>query len=463
MVEAIPQRVHLVGIGGIHMSAIAEILRARGHIVSGSDLRLSALTEKLQGQGIRIFAGHDEANVGEAELVVYTSAAPEDNPERAAAARLKIPTMKRAAMVAKLMEGKRVIAVAGTHGKTTTSSLIAHMLWHAGLSPTFMLGGEMVEPHTNVMAGSGPYFVVEADEYDSAFLHYQPEIALVTNIEPDHLDYYGSFQNIAAAFRRFLMQVSAFGHILACGENPALQALLSEAIGDGAPLPVRAVSYGLAGDFDWKAENIRKKGIDTCSFMVRCGQEIFGSFEIRLAGTHNVLNSLGAIAVGSIIGLSPDAIARALSEFRGVHRRFEVLGSAGDITVVDDYAHHPTEISATLAAARERFGPRRLVCVFQPHTYSRTAYLLEGFRECFREADVLLIAETYAAREEPGAGMSARDLAQQVAEPTARYSGGLEESAEAALEILRPGDVFFSIGAGDVDSVGRSVWKAVSE
>jgi len=196
--------------------------------------------------------------------------------------------------------------------------------------------------------------------------------------------------------------------------------------------------------------------------MVRCRQEVFGSFDIRLAGTHNVLNSLGAIAVGSIIGLSPDAIARAISEFRGVHRRFEVLGSAGDITVVDDYAHHPTEIRATLAAARERFGPRRLVCVFQPHTYSRTAYLLDGFRTCFREADVLFIAETYSAREEPGAGMSARDLAQEVAEPAAHYSGGLQESAETALKILRPGDVFFSIGAGDVDAVGREVWRVLS-
>ena len=453
-VEAIPQRVHLVGVGGIHMSGIAQVLRARGHSVSGSDLYLTPLTEKLEAMGVTVSRGHDAANVGEAELVVYTSAAHEDNPEIIEARRRGLPTIKRAQMVARLMEGKRSIAIAGSHGKTTTSSLIAFMLWQAGHSPTFMVGGEMVGLETNAMPGEGPDFVVEADEFDAAFLNYHPDIALVTNVEPDHLDIYGSFERLKDTFRQFLSQVKPNGYIVACGDDPALQAILRETAGDDVNLPVHVVSYGLDPSSEWLAEGISSKGVDGYTFVVKCGKQVYATFETRLPGIHNVSNALGAIAVGSILGLPLEAMRRSVAEFRGVKRRFQPVGEAAGVTVMDDYAHHPTEVRATLAAARDRFPGRRLVCLFQPHTYSRTRYLLDGFRTCFADCDVLLIAETYAAREEPSAGMSAEELAREVGQPRARYSGDLAQSAAAAAELLEPGDVFFTIGAGDVEKAG---------
>ena len=460
-VEAIPQRVHLVGVGGIHMSGIAQVLRARGHSVSGSDLYLTPLTEKLEAIGVTVSRGHDAANVGEAELVVYTSAAHEDNPEIIEARRRGLPAIKRAQMVARLMEGKRSIAIAGTHGKTTTSSLVAFMLWQAGRSPTFMVGGEMVDLKTNAMPGEGPDFVVEADEFDAAFLNYHPDIALVTNVEPDHLDIYGSFESLKDTFRQFLSQVKPAGYIVACRDDPALRALLPETAGDNVNLPVHVVSYGLDPSSEWLAEGISSKGVDGYAFVVECAKRVVGTFETRLPGIHNVSNALGAIAVGSILGLPLEAMRRSVAEFRGVKRRFQPVGEAAGVTVMDDYAHHPTEVRATLAAARDRFPGRRLVCLFQPHTYSRTRYLLDGFRTCFADCDVLLIAETYAAREEPSAGMSAEDLAREVAQPPARYTGSLAQSAAAAAELLRPGDVFFTVGAGDVEKVGPMVLEAL--
>ncbi len=452
----IPQRVHLVGVGGIHMSGIARILRSRGHIVSGSDLRLSKLTDELQGLGVTVYAGHDGANVGEAGLVVYTSAAHEDNPELAEALRRNIPTIKRAEMVARLSEGKEVIAVAGSHGKTTTSSLIAYMLVRAGLSPTYMLGGEMVDLGTSTMPGEGPHFVVEADEFDAAFLNYRPDVALVTNIEPDHLDFYGSYENLADTFRQFLCRTKHGGHIIACGDDPGLAEVLSSLncqITDSLGI----LTYGLGGKADWKATNISQKSVDRSSFVVEFRQEVWGVCEMLLPGIHNISNALGALAVGQILGLPRRDILEALASFRGARRRFETVGEAGGVRVMDDYAHHPTEVRATLAAARARFPGRRLVCLFQPHTYTRTSYLLEGFRTCFRACDDLLIADTYAAREDPSAGMNAEQLAREISGPQALYSGNLNTSAEAVLDLLRPGDVFFTIGAGDVDQVGRVV------
>ena len=459
--EAIPQRVHLVGVGGIHMSGIAQVLRARGHSVSGSDLYLTPLTEKLEAMGITVSRGHDAANVGEAELVVYTSAAHEDNPEIIEARRRGLPTIKRAQMVARLMEGKRSIAIAGSHGKTTTSSLVAFMLWQAGRSPTFMVGGEMVGLETNAMPGEGPDFVVEADEFDAAFLNYHPDIALVTNVEPDHLDIYGSFERLKDAFRQFLSQTKPDCYIVACRDDPALQAMLPETAGDDVNLPVHVVSYGLDPSSEWLAEGISSKGVDGYTFVVKCAKRVYATFETRLPGIHNVSNALGAIAVGSILGLPLEAMRRSVAEFRGVKRRFQPVGEAGGVTVMDDYAHHPTEVRATLAAARDRFPGRRLVCLFQPHTYSRTRYLLDGFRTCFADCDVLLIAETYAAREEPSAGMSAEELAREVRQPQARYAGDLAQSAAAAAELLQPGDVFFTVGAGDVEKVGPMVLEAL--
>jgi UDP-N-acetylmuramate--alanine ligase len=460
-VSAIPQRVHLVGVGGIHMSGIAKILRARGHLVSGSDLHLSPITSELEGIGVTVGEGHNAEQVDDAQLVVYTSAAQEDNPEIEEARRRGIETIKRAEMVARLMEDKKVIAIAGSHGKTTTTSLVAYMLSQAGLSPTIMLGGESIDLGTNAVPGDGEYFVVEADEYDRAFLAYRPHVALVTNIEPDHLDIYGTFQELQAAFRQFLSQVDDNGSIVACGDSPVLRAILPPTVGDGMTYPVHAVSYGQTDECDWQATNISTKGIDTSSFVVRFRKQVWGEAYTKLPGVHNVVNSLGAIAVGDALGLDREAILSAVGEFRGVKRRFEHVGEAAGVTVMDSYAHHPTEVRADLAAARLRFPGRRIVCLFQPHTYTRTRYLLDEFRDCFRACDALFIADTYAAREEPSAGMNAAELAAEISQPAARYAGGVQESVGIVASALREGDVFFTVGAGDVEQAGPLVLEAL--
>jgi UDP-N-acetylmuramate--alanine ligase len=464
LTRAIPQRVHLIGVGGVHMSGIAQILRHRGHTVSGSDMHLSPLTSRLEGLGVAVHSGHEAANVDDAELVVYTSAARDDNPELVEARRRGIETIKRAPMIARLMEGKQVIAVAGSHGKTTTTSLIAWMLDRAGMDPTYMLGGESIDLGGNAAPGDGDYFVVEADEFDEAFLSFWPHIAVVTNVEPDHLDIYGSFENLRGAFRRFLSQVDNNGYIVACMDSPDVQAVLPEAIGDGTtPSPVRVVSYGLNTPADWQASHISPMGVDRSSFMVEFRQEGWGTVETGLPGVHNVSNSLAAVAVGEILGLSPPTISSAIGQFHGVRRRFQRIGEARGVLVMDDYAHHPTEVRATLAAARSRFPARRLVCLFQPHTYTRTRYLLDGFRTCFSDCDALLIARTYAAREQPSAGMTAEELAREITDPPARYTGELDESARLLADALEPGDVFFTIGAGDVDAVGPMVLELLEQ
>ena len=456
-VGTIPERVHLVGAGGIHMSGIARILRARGHTITGSDLHLTPLTAELEKIGVTVREGHAAGQVGDAQLVVYTSAAQADNPEVAEAIGRGIETIKRAEMVARMMEGKKVVAIAGSHGKTTTTSLVAFMLHRAGLSPTIMLGGESIDLGTNALPGDGDYFVVEADEYDRAFLNYRPHIALVTNLEPDHLDIYGTFEELQAAFKQFLSQVENDGYILACGDSPSLQAILPPAVGDDTFYPVRVVSYGQSDQCDWRARAISQKGIDTSTFVVEFQKQVWGDCMTRLPGVHNIVNSLGAIAVGQALGLERGAILDAVENFRGVKRRFEFVGEAGGVRVMDSYAHHPSEVRADLAAARNRFPGRRIVCLFQPHTYSRTTYLLAEFRTCFQDCDVLYIADTYAAREHPSAGMDAEQLAREITEPSAFYAGAVSEAAGVVSAALRPGDVFFTVGAGDVDKAGPLV------
>jgi UDP-N-acetylmuramate--alanine ligase len=458
----IPRRVHLVGIGGIHMSAIARILLTWGHQVSGSDVKLSPLTDRLRELGAVVHSGHDAAHLNDTELVVYTAAAQADNPELAEARRRGLPVLQRAEMVARLMAGRLAIAVAGCHGKTSTTALVAFILRQAGRDPTFLVGGEMVDLATNAGAGRGPEIVVEADEFASAFLHYHPQIAVVTNIEPDHLDYYGSFSRLVAAFRRFLSQVPADGTIVACADDPTLREMLS-CPQQHPPIPARVLRYGLTENGEFSAKNLLRKDVDGFSFLLQYRGEPVGSFETGLAGIHQVRNALAAIAVASVLGLPHEAVRDAVARFRGVQRRFQHVGDAASVTVMDDYAHHPTEIAATIAAAVQRFPGRRLVCLFQPHTFSRTQYLLDGFRACFQGVDELLIAETYAAREEPTAGMSARELADVLDNPPARYTGSLDEAPAAVLAILRPGDVFFTIGAGDVDRVGPKVLEELKQ
>lgn len=446
------------------MSAIGRILLTWGYEVSGSDLRLSPLTERLRDQGASIFEGHDAANVGDAELVVTTSAAGKDNREVNEARRRGIPVIKRAEMVARLMENRFSIAVAGTHGKTTTTSLVAFMLVEAGLSPTFLVGGDVVNLGTNAAAGEGKHIVVEADEFDAAFLSYKPDLAVVTNVEPDHLDFYGTFEEVRNAFAYFLKSVPPEGRIIACADNPEVADMLGRGTSTPVPLQTENVElYGLDTPVDWVISHLGKSESGGQEFLVGHNGRPYGEFELRLPGRHNVANALAAIAVGHNVGVPLDVIKKAVREFRGAGRRFQLVGEAAGVTVMDDYAHHPTEVASTLEAARERFGKRRLVAVFQPHTYSRTRYLLEGFRTCFEKLDVLLIAETYAAREPIAEGMAAEELARLVTRPKATFVATFQDAADEALRILRPGDVFFTIGAGDIDQVGPMVLAGLRE
>lgn len=448
----IPERVHLVGVGGVHMSGIARVLAAWGHRVTGSDMRLSPATEALMALGVTVLEGHDGKHVADAQLVVTTSAAKEDNPELAEARRRGIPVLKRAEFIAKLMRDKYSIGVAGTHGKTTTTGLIASMLVDADRSPTYLVGGDVRGLGTNAAPGDGNEFVVEADEYDRAFLEYELDVAVVTNVEPDHLDIYGSFDAVAEAFRQFMSQVKSGGHLILSADSPKLRELIR-----AGGLQATVETYGLEQPADWAAHDVEPVRDGSQTFTVTHAGEVVGGFRTPLPGRHNVSNALGAIAAGHAMGLAVEGMRETLATYAGTRRRFELVGEEAGVTVMDEYAHHPTEVAATIAAARERFAGRRLLAVFQPHTYSRTQYLLEGFRTCFRGLDELLLLSTYAARELESAGMDAQALTEQIEAPRARYVADFEEAARTALESLRPGDVFFTIGAGDVDAVGPLV------
>ncbi|MBF6598967.1 MAG: UDP-N-acetylmuramate--L-alanine ligase [Dehalococcoidia bacterium] len=454
----IPERVHMIGIGGVHMSAIARILLAWGHTISGSDQKANATTAGMERLGVRVAIGHAAENIGDAQLVVATSASTFwDNPEIAEAKRREVPVIKRAEMVARLMDGRFSIAVAGTHGKTTTSGLIAHMLVEAGLDPTYLIGGEVRTLGTNAAPGEGKYIVVEADEFDRAFLSYAPDVAIITNIEADHLDIYRTMDALEDAFAQFAANVPQDGHLIACADDPRLRQL----VGSGAGVRAHDVqTYALDHDATWTA-GVPKPEERGQAFDVRASGRGFGSFTIELAGRHNVRNALAGIAAGDTIGLDRDVIRGALASYRGAERRFEHVGEAGGVTVMDDYAHHPTEVRTTVAMARERFGRRRLVALFQPHTYSRTAYLLDEWRTCFEGIDALYIAETYAARETPEAGIGAAELAAAVASPRATYAGSLDEAAARIAGELRAGDVFITVGAGDVETVGPKVLESL--
>jgi UDP-N-acetylmuramate--alanine ligase len=442
--------VHLVGIGGIHMSAIGILLRQRGIAVSGSDLRRSHLTDQLEALGAQVFEGHDAAHLPpDTALVVATAAARPDNPELVEARRLGVPVILRAEMVARLLEGKRLVAVAGSHGKTTTSSLIAFILARAGLAPMYLLGGESPDLGGHAAWGEGDIAVVEADEYRRAFLEYTPAIAVITTVEPDHLDDFGTPEAYEAAFVAFGRRVRPGGLLLACADDPGARRV-SDLLGDD---PLRHETYGAEGVRYWRASGI-ELGPGGGSFTLERGGTPLGQLTVRVPGLHVVRNATAAAAVALHLGVPFEAVREAVAAFRGARRRFELTGEAGGVTVMDDYAHHPTEVRALVAAARAAFPGRRLIGIHQPHTYSRIAYLWDDWLACFDGLDELLIVETYAAREDPAAGRSARDLAAAIARPPARYAVDFAEAVRIARELVRPGDVVITIGAGDVNEVG---------
>ncbi|MBI2911027.1 MAG: UDP-N-acetylmuramate--L-alanine ligase [Chloroflexi bacterium] len=444
----IPARVHFVGIGGVGMAALAGYLMDRGTFVSGSDLRLNPLTSALRERGAPIAEGHDAAHLPrDAEMVVYSSAVPADNPELLAARRRDLPVIKRAALLGHILNEQRGIAVAGTHGKTTTTAMIALILEHAGLDPSYLVGANVPDLHGGARAGSGPYVVAEADEFDGSLAYLTPHIAVITNVEAEHLDYFGTEEGVVAAFRQFALQVPLGGSLFVCVDDPRLQRIT-------ASWPARAaqlVTYALDRPADWTAAEERIEG-GRWSFVAHHAGLAWARFSLRVPGRHNVANALVAAAVAERLGVTPDLAGQALESFRGAARRFEVHGTPGGVTIVDDYAHHPTEIRATLRAARARFLGRRIAVLFQPHLYSRTRLLRDDFVASLSEADLVVVADIYGAREPHDPGVSSQDVALGLPPHKAHYGGDLQSAAALLIGLLRPGDVVFTMGAGDVNT-----------
>jgi UDP-N-acetylmuramate--alanine ligase len=445
------ERIHFVGIGGIGLSAIARILAAWGYTVSGSDLRASKITRDLQAIGIRTFEGHAQMQVGDADLVVISSAVPETNPEVQAAQARGIPVLKRHTLLGRMMAGSYGIAVAGTHGKTTTTAMISVMLAKSGLDPTFIVGGIVSDLGTNAGAGSGAYFVVEADEYDRTFLGLNPRIAVVTNVEMDHPDCYRDLEDMRTTFGVYLDQVAEDGAIIACADSPELIRVLRERC---RPMPA-VVTYGLSPQSDLTLEGIQANARGGMDWRVRKGQRVWGEFSLGLSGMHNALNATAALAVVDMIGIDRVSAATTLADFRGVLRRFEVKGEWRGVTIIDDYAHHPTEIRATLAAARLRYSGRRIWAVWQPHTYSRTEALFQDFTSCFGDADQVIVLDIYAARARERASLGAIDLVRAMQHSQARYVGSIDDVVGMLEQQLGAGDVLLTLGAGDGYLVGE--------
>ena len=444
------RRIHFVGIGGVGMSGIAEVLHNLGYQVSGSDLRESEHTHRLQRLGVAVQIMHDPANVRGADVVVRSSAVSPENPEIQAARVHSIPIIQRAEMLAELMRMKYGVAVAGTHGKTTTTSMVATVLAKGGLDPTMVIGGRLDALGSNAKLGRGEFMVAEADESDGSFLKLSPTIAVVTTIDAEHLDYYRDLRQIKDAFIEFINKVPFYGSAVLCLDQENIRDLLPS-------VHKRIVSYALAAKADLMAEGVSLQGL-TSTFKVRFRGDPLGEVQLRVPGLHNVSNGLAAVAVGLELDISFALIRAALGEFSGVARRFQVKGTPRDIMVVDDYAHHPAEIQATLRAAKDGF-QRRLIAVFQPHRYTRTRALLSDFLPAFDLADRVIVTEIYPAGEAPIAGVSGRQIVEGLTRrgrAEVLYIERKEEVPDLVIEQARPGDLVITMGAGDI-------WKACDE
>jgi UDP-N-acetylmuramate--alanine ligase len=451
------RRVHFVGIGGVGMSGIAEVLCNLGYSVSGSDKADNATTRRLAGLGARIDRGHDAANVADADVLVVSSAIKADNPELVAARERRIPVVPRAEMLGELMRFRRGIAVAGTHGKTTTTSLTASVLAEAGLDPTFVIGGQLIAAGANARLGTGEYLVAEADESDGSFLLLSPVVAIVTNIDADHLENYdGDFERVKKAFADFLHRLPFYGLAVLCIDDPEVAALARDS-------NRRVLTYAIDADADVRASGLRQDGRAT-EFTLHLPEGASVAVRLNLPGRHNVLNALAACAVGWQLGVPPEAMQRALAQFQGVGRRFQLRGEIeldrGHALLVDDYGHHPRELAAVFAAARAGWPERRLVVAFQPHRYSRTRDLLDDFARVLAEVDVLVLTDVYPAGEAPIANADGRALARAV-----RARGKVDpvlvahprDLASALPPLLRDGDLLLLLGAGDIGATATEL------
>ena len=443
------QRVHFIGIGGIGMSGIAEILLTMGYAVSGSDLKSSPVTERLQRLGATIYAGHAAENARACDVVVTSSAVAKNNPEVLEARERKIPVIQRAEMLAELMRLKYGIAVAGMHGKTTTTSMVAAVLAGGGLDPTVVVGGRVNALGSNARLGSSQYLVAEADESDRSFLKLSPVLAVVTNLDREHMDCYRDMEDVEGAFVEFMDRLPFYGATTACIDNALLRAVLPR-------VRRRVYTYGESADADFRLEMLAKEeGCNSC-FEVNYKGLVLGRFRLHVPGRHNVLNAMAAVAVGVQLGVAPDQIAVGLESFRGVDRRFQVKGVVGGVTVVDDYGHHPTEIVATLRAARE-CGFVRVHVLFQPHRFTRTRDLMTEFAGAFKDADTVEVLDIYAASEEPIEGVNARALVRAmrgVSGCVVEYAASAAEAVKVLVNRAKAGDVILTLGAGSVSQVG---------
>jgi UDP-N-acetylmuramate--alanine ligase len=450
------QRIHFVGIGGIGMSGIAEVLLNLGYQVSGSDLRPSAVTARLAKLGASIKEGHRAENIAGVEVVIVSSAVTRDNPEIVAAREQHVPVIQRAEMLAELMRLKYGIAVAGMHGKTTTTSMIAAVLAAGGLDPTVVVGGRVDAMGSNARLGNSQYLVAEADESDRSFLKLSPILAVVTNIDREHMDCYRDMDDVEKTFLKFMDSVPFYGAVIACNDDDNLRRLF-------AGVERRIVTYGKREESDFRISNLQcgpgNGGLGLSRFEVVYRGSSLGSFELGVPGEHNISNATAALAVGVGLDVPLDDIRRALASFSGVDRRFQMIGKADGVTVVDDYGHHPTEIRATLAAARQ-CGFARVHVIFQPHRYTRTQLLLDDFATAFRDTDSLIVLDIYAASEKPIPGVTAEALANRITEAggqEALYVPSFAEAVELAGRSAQPGDLILTLGAGSVSQLGPQV------
>lgn len=457
------QRIHFVGIGGIGMSGIAEVLLNLGYKVSGSDLKSSPITQRLTSLGAAVFEGHRAENIAGAEVVVTSSAIAEQNPEVAEAHKGHIPVIQRAEMLAELMRLKYGIAVAGMHGKTTTTSMVAAVLAAGGLDPTVVVGGRVDAMGSNARLGKSQYLVAEADESDRSFLKLSPILSVVTNIDREHMDCYRNMRNVKTAFLDFMDRVPFYGMVVVCNDDPLLRKLFPQ-------VRRRMVTYGTrrGSDFQTKLGEAKfdsNQDRPLSTFHVAYRGKDLGEFQLHVPGVHNVLNATAAIAVGIGLDIDVEQVRSALANFRGVDRRFQLRGRSAGVSVIDDYGHHPTEIRATLAAARQ-YGFRKVHVVFQPHRYSRTQLLIDEFATAFGDADSLFVLDIYAASEQPIEGITGKALAQRISEKggrTAQYASSFEEVVGLVKAVAQEGDMVLTLGAGSVSQLGPMVLESLGE
>ena len=445
------QHIHFVGIGGIGMSGIAEVLVNLGYKVSGSDLKDSKATQRLKNLGVNIFIGHKASHINGTQVIVMSSAVNDDNPEVLAAKSVKIPVIPRGEMLAELMRMKYGIAVAGSHGKTTTTSMISQVLSNSGADPTIVIGGKLGTIGSNAKLGSGQFLVAEADESDGSFLMLSPTIGVITNVDLEHVDYYKNLNEIKNAFIAFGNKIPFYGSLLICTDDHNLATLQSK-------LRRRVITYGTNSDVDIKATDICTKGLRT-NFKVRAYNKDLGKFSLGVPGHHMVLNALATIGVAIELDVDIATIHDSLSNFTGAERRFQKLGEHNNIIVIDDYGHHPTEIAATLQAARQGFPDRRIIVAFQPHRYTRIGALLGEFGQAFRNADKILITDIYAAGEQPVVGITGRSLVDSIldnGQTNVFCTPNVEDLAGVLHEYAMPGDLIITMGAGSITSVGAA-------